>query len=818
MFSQQTNAYGEIYSPELNGHSFKKSSSQGVFEQFFKDTFDAPYQLYLIVGTDSGLLVDFIYKKYCDAKSLKGRKFVFFEQEAVIEQFIKSPKKPNATANEGFPEWLQVVPADSSLADLSADWVDYMMTKRIGLYKSIAVVDQFSEEVNLLWKSIQDQFANLRYTDAANNFSRPFVQAQLKNFPANLVPIKRFKGDLKGHKAILMAGGPSLDDTIEWIKSVQEHFFIFAVGRIAKKLINEGLTPDFIVSVDPHELSYDNSKHMFHFEENTILLNCYHIAPRLLSQWSGQKMYYGDLLPWQASVGNSSSPGPTVLHSALTQAAFLGCDEIYLSGADLCFYQGQTHTSGTAEAEIGDIGIQNKVTVETYSGEQADSDVPFAHGVKALNSIASYVKSHHNIQVYNLSPKAARVESVALCLLDEVTLPKKQDKQALLKTLQNALCISINDEKTQLSEKLKILQKERAFSVRAKQLATDGFLLIANKKKQAKPSAFAKAQKLRLKLDKHLDDKAQMIFHFGYMYFSEVLKPVEDQTSLTSDEKMHALFHYLEGMKKSLKDYGKLIDEVIAAVKFSQQELNPSSKVCDLSKQWQKQREPGRYKRWLNAHDWPSGQAQQMECLQQAQQLFASDLETTDTRQAKMIKAKAYAVVNLIEQIKSAFEHRDGAKIASLSTPIENLQNELDRKALELFYQAAHEAIESPGSEFATLKKIQHPKLAVFVQSYLLKHYMASEQHEQALQALQELCQYSDDYLIPYADYLQLLGRADLATELTLELFKKDTNNFFVLLKLVHFSHAAKQTAIFNDALTVALEQKPDHPELQPYV
>jgi len=100
----------------------------------------------------------------------------------------------------------------------------------------------------------------------------------------------------------------------------------------------------------------------------------------------------------------------------------------------------------------------------------------------------------------------------------------------------------------------------------------------------------------------------------------------------------------------------------------------------------------------------------------------------------------------------------------------------------------------------------------------LANMYIKQKQHEQALQALQELCQYSDDYIIPYADYLQLMGRADLATELTWALFRKDTDNFFVLLKLVHYAFAAKQMDVFNDALNVALEKQPNHPELQPYL
>jgi hypothetical protein len=95
---------------------------------------------------------------------------------------------------------------------------------------------------------------------------------------------------------------------------------------------------------------------------------------------------------------------------------------------------------------------------------------------------------------------------------------------------------------------------------------------------------------------------------------------------------------------------------------------------------------------------------------------------------------------------------------------------------------------------------------------------MESDKHEHALQVLQDLCQLSSNYLIPYADYLNILGRPDLATEVALELFRQEQTNLPALIKVVQYSHKAGLQGVFEDALEVALSMDSQHPELLVYL
>jgi|GEM_PF-5161369 len=812
------NAYGERYYEEASGNVFANSSSKTIFERYFKDAFDTEYQLYIIVGTDSGLLPVYLHHKYQDDR--KGRKFVFIEQPEIMAQLDVSD----------LPEWLTVVSSEHAVKDLSANWIDYMMTKRLGLYKSIAIIDKLSDQTIQLWNNVKDQYSNLRFTDLANNHTRPFVEAQLKNAPRNNFPIKNLRSRLQGKTAVVIAGGPSLDSLIDWIKEHREALYIFAVGRVSKRLHKEGLTPDFITSVDPHELSYDNSKQMFYFSQQSILLACYHIAPRLLSQWSGAAAYFGELYPWQEGTGNSNSPGPTVLHSTIVQAAYLGCETIYLAGADLCFYNGQTHASGSAEEEVGQLGIKNTAQVMTYSGELADTDVPFSHGVEALNSIAQNLNKQHGIQIYNLSPFAARVEHVAHQSPESVVIPSVTENQAdeskkeKLEQIKADIECSPKEMGEQLADKLKVMQKERRLIVASQATIKQAVKSIANFEVEFSPKALDKAQSLRLQMDKKLGEKNRMLFYFGYNYFSQVMKPVEDKAQLSNEEIAHTLTTYFDGMKKSMHDFLKLLDLVIADIKFMQKELSIDSQPCDCIERWSSHKEWGRALLWQKYHpiltETVEDQKQQA-CLDKAKSAFLEDISIEQTLQSARLQAVAFSVVNLIDKIVSAFEARSQPQLEALLKPVSKLKNESDRKGLTQFIEGGLMIIkEGPDSQsfISAFELNKHPKLQVYLQKYLLNHYMQREQHEKALETLQILCKYSKDYLLTYADYLNILGRPDLATEAALELFRQEQTNLPALIKVVHFANKAGLKEVFSDALNVALSMDPNHPELMVYL
>ena len=82
-----------------------------------------------------------------------------------------------------------------------------------------------------------------------------------------------------GVPALVMAAGPSLDEVLPHLKALKEHMLIVAVDTSYRFCKNQGVEPDFLVSVDPQ---YWNSRHLDWLErEQTILVSESSAHPRV---------------------------------------------------------------------------------------------------------------------------------------------------------------------------------------------------------------------------------------------------------------------------------------------------------------------------------------------------------------------------------------------------------------------------------------------------------------------------------------------------------------------------------------------------------
>ena len=106
----------------------------------------------------------------------------------------------------------------------------------------------------------------------------------MRNLTENQHNVSLLEDQFKDKTAVLIGAAPSLDQHIEWIQQNQKYLYIFTVSRLAQKLHNLGITPDFIVTVDPNIGSFYLGKEAFSFEEQSILIHSYHGNPQLVAQ------------------------------------------------------------------------------------------------------------------------------------------------------------------------------------------------------------------------------------------------------------------------------------------------------------------------------------------------------------------------------------------------------------------------------------------------------------------------------------------------------------------------------------------------------
>lgn len=800
------NSFGDFYIESINKHTFKTNSVSTVYDNYYATTFHPSETLYILGGTDGGLLPKYLFEKY--GTDLDGRKFVFIEFLSVIESeaFKKNTK--------GLPSkyFHFIEPDNDEIMKIRDFSIEYFISRKVRLLKSLAVIDKVEPLYQQLWKVLTEGYMQLQHIETFN-YSKPFVKAQLRNLSLNSQPIAKLRNQLKGKKAIVLGGGPSIDTCFDWIKENKEHFYIFSVGRIAARLLKEGVVPDFFVSVDPHDVSYDNSKQMLLFADQSILLNSYHVSPKLLNKWSGENVYFDNRLPWIKEKNNSHSPGPTVVHSAIQQAAFLGCDEVYLAGVDMCFFKGQTHESGSAEKAYGKMAVKHLLQTETYNGELAETDLPFYQGINGLKILAQGFAKYFGVHLYNLSGNAAKVDEIDYCPPDKVIVPQQEQKMVVVDKMKEAIRYSRKEYNAYLLSTLDEVQSERKLLQDQKKLLKKGADLAKNMIKQ--PKNEVKIHDIKNKLEKKLGDQSHMLFQFGYGNFSNLMKPVEDENNMSVEETQYFLSEYYSAMNKSLLDFIELLDETIQTIKFRQLEVNE----MDLSKllsQWRERDEVGRHLIWKKIH--PEVKVQILESAEwlEAESDFKNEIEFTDTQHIQNLKQRATSVSNIFAKITKAFDEQNISELESLRSYIqEKEQNDFNGQLLKMIEAMLCEFNHQDDQAQSIYEDIEHINLKMFALKRVLHFALQARDHDKVLHSLQSLVPFSKEYLINFADYMALLGQKQMALQVYQVYLQDKPENLLVWVKLADVAKELNQTVVFEQAVSQIQNLDKNHSELK---
>ncbi len=353
--------------------------------------------LYVIIGSNNGSL----FNKLKNLPPIDGTRYVVIEPNKIyLDLLNNSPLENSERVYFGnASNWKQI------LIHLKAD--NYLYSNQLFLKKYQSNDPEVQQKYNDLNIDVENTI--LTYAKGlliqANRI--PYIKNILVNLPDLILPAKILEGKGKG-TALVVGAGPSLDDHLHWIKEHKNKLTIICISRVYAQLKKEDIDPDIIVSVDPQDVNYEQSKSIL-LEEKSILVHSNYVAPKLLAQWKGPKLYLENLFPWEhkKNIPNLQVGSPTVAHSAISLAIDMQFDQILLVGVDLCYWhESKTHS--------GNINLDKNAQdhdfneVKTYSGESAKTSFFMKLGIKSLEQLAS---SFHK-KILNLSNKAAIVNGI----------------------------------------------------------------------------------------------------------------------------------------------------------------------------------------------------------------------------------------------------------------------------------------------------------------------------------------------------------------------------------------------------------------------
>ena len=406
MLNWKQNRYGDNYLYELNRDDFAMRPASEVLARRFMSSLLEDDHLYIVIGTDSGLLIEHVL---AHRSSSARSRYVFVEPTEAFEAL--------GLANRVFPEWMQAcLPAELDGCRPAARFRQFCFRGRVRVVKSMAAEADHAGLYAAVSESVLISQTKNEHEVLVSLGTKVFVERHILNSPDCFRPASEIYPALAGRRVLVVAAGPSLDLHLDWIARNRDRFVIIAVARVGSTLARHGIRPDYYSIIDPHPAMLNVARDALAQSDVVPLLTSYHAHGDVVANWRSEVFYCGPRLPWHSPL-NVPAPGvfgPTVTHFSLLIAIRAQPAEIYLAGMDLCFGGTglKSHCSGSGENKAGPaLGRTGVQQVETYDGGVADADVNLLMSVDAAAMLAGLAKSL-GVPVFNLSPRAARVEGI----------------------------------------------------------------------------------------------------------------------------------------------------------------------------------------------------------------------------------------------------------------------------------------------------------------------------------------------------------------------------------------------------------------------
>lgn len=217
---------------------------------------------------------------------------------------------------------------------------------------------------------------------------RRTAQNILHNLPwyAGSPSLARLHNVHAGEPAIIVSAGPSLRKNKHLLRDAAGRCVLIAVQTTLQPLLELGVRPDFVTSLDYHEISTRFFEKL-PADLETELVAEPKASDKVLELFPGPISLLGNefadsLLSELGLAKTRLRAGATVAHLAFYLAEHLGCDPIIFVGQDLGFSDGLCYTPGTSYEDVWRPELGRFCTVEMKQWEQIVRDRPILRRVQ----------------------------------------------------------------------------------------------------------------------------------------------------------------------------------------------------------------------------------------------------------------------------------------------------------------------------------------------------------------------------------------------------------------------------------------------------
>lgn len=300
--------------------------------------------------------------------------------------------------------------------------------------------------------------------------------------------VKEFLGIFKGIDTIIVGAGPSLDESIHILKELYNSFLIVSVDTSWGYLVNNGIQPDIVITVDPQLKNFVYNLTSKNYK-NTIFV-CDTLYPYIIYKHipiQNILTFDSPLKVWQTIKEKFNlekgtiEVGGSVVCSAIDLAYKLGSNSILLVGVDLGFPGQKIYSKGNYYEITNFLQSNIFLPYDPYNilSKYPVIEKPANNNTKILtdlrmitfkNWIENYI-STTNISVINLSQNGLYINNTKTISKEEIK--KESIRPQIEKIKKSIIETPLKNKENTLSKELKeiliksitIYHKEGVFGV-----------------------------------------------------------------------------------------------------------------------------------------------------------------------------------------------------------------------------------------------------------------------------------------------------------------------------------------------------------------
>ena len=345
---------------------------------------------------------------------------------------------------------------NSSLADIDFFSTDFRF---LAYYVNPVIekfLDSFKENIHLAfraWGFFNDEIISIDHT-----------YQNIKN-KVNLLTKSNQKKDIP---VFIVASGPSLDKTINFIKENKKKAFIISAGTALRKLLKNNIKPDIHIEIERTFQTYKAlEKQLEGFDksilDDILLVVTNNVHPKVFTLFKNKLIfpkfndtgYYAFIEPLGYDAFRLSNP--TVSNGALSVAINLGFKEIYLFGTDFGFKLIDKHHADDTIYYDKQLKEVQKLNLEKSNLKKVKGNfTEFVYTNDIFNlsrvMVETAIDENKDIKVYNTSDGAYIRGSVPIKCEDISLKSKVENKTFIINDIIENLAFPLE---THLEKQLK---------------------------------------------------------------------------------------------------------------------------------------------------------------------------------------------------------------------------------------------------------------------------------------------------------------------------------------------------------------------------